>query len=287
MKYEQFVQKMYECTKNNLADHEQVELQEILKNNGVVTVGLSIRNANENIAPIIYLEEYYERYLAGEAVEDLSACLLKTKRELTKPPLWNYGALLDFEKVKNQIVYRLVNLERNKELLKEVPHLPMLDFAIIFYVSIPAEAAENCSVLIKNGHMNIWKLPISVLYETAKRNTKNIYPWVFRPLSDYLEDYFDVLPYSPLWVLTNVMGINGATALLYPGMPKRIYEKLEQKYFLLPSSVHEFLVVPDDGEISADSLKKIVREVNETQIEAEEYLSDNIYHFDGKNITKM
>lgn len=87
--------------------------------------------------------------------------------------------------------------------------------------------------------------------------------------------------------MTNVTGIYGASAILYPKMPKRLYEKLGCSYYLLPSSIHEFLVVPADAGIYSENLRNIVCEVNETQIEEEEVLADSVYYFDGKNVTKM
>ena len=60
MDYEQFVCAMLECTKKKLSKTEFVERQEILKNNGVVSVGLVIRDYDKKIAPIVYMEEFYE-----------------------------------------------------------------------------------------------------------------------------------------------------------------------------------------------------------------------------------
>ena len=83
------------------------------------------------------------------------------------------------------------------------------------------------------------------------------------------------------------MGLNGAASLLYPEMPGKIYEHIRKKYYLLPSSIHEFLIVPKTPMINPDNLRRMVKEVNETQIAQEELLSDHIYYFDGNIITKM
>ena len=136
--------------------------------------------------------------------------------------------------------------------------------------------------------MNLWRVPISVLYDTARKNTPILCPYIFRPLEEHMNkmkcgDYFE----SPLWILTSLTGINGASTILYPKMPKRLYEKLKCSYYLLPSSIHEFLVVPACDGIYPTNLQNIVCDVNETQIQEEEVLSDSVYHFDGKNITKM
>ncbi len=287
MNYDQFVQNMYECTKQKLCENVTLEQQKILKNNGVTVTGFSIRKSNDTIAPIIYLEEYYERFLSGEKIEALSDLLIERQEKIEAPSKWDYRSILDFSKVQDRIVYRLIHQERNSELLKEVPHLPMFDLAIVFYIMIPADGFDSCSVLIRNSHIDLWKLPISILYETARYNTPKLCPYVFRSLMEHLQENYGFAGESPLWVLTNVMGFNGASALLYPQMPKKLYEKLEKPYYLLPSSIHEFLIVEEETPISADHFKEIVQEVNATQVSPEEFLSDSIYYFDGKNITKM
>ena len=288
MSYEQFICAMLECTKGKLSGSETVEKQEIMKNNGVISVGLSIRRAGKNIAPIIYLEEFYKKYLLGASVETLSDFLLQKSRSMSNAPVCNYEEILDFRKIKDQVVYKLVNTKRNEKLLREVPNLPVLDFSIVFYWLISAGESECGSVMIRNAHMNLWKLPISVLYQCAKENTPRLCPYVFSSLTEYLEERTgEVIEGSPLYILSNEMGINGATSLLYPGMPGNIYENLKNPYYLLPSSVHEFLVVPETDLISPENLRLMVKEVNETQIAEEELLSDHIYYFDGNIITKM
>lgn len=288
MSYEQFISALSECVKEMLPEAMLVEKQEILKNNGVVAIGLSIRKAGTSAAPVIYLEDYYKKYCLGETVEDLAIHLISRSKCAPPAPMWEYENILDFRKIKDQVVYKLVNAKRNEKLLKEVPNLPMLDFAIIFYVLIPVNETENCSILIRNAHMNYWKLPISLLYQCAKDNTKRLCPYILRPLNDYVKDYVDgLMPESSLIILSNELGINGASALLYPEMPKKIYEYVGRNYYLLPSSIHEFLIVPDDQNIFPENLKEIVRDVNENHIAEEELLSDSIYYFDGNIITKM
>ena len=288
MNYEQFICAMLECTKGKLSESEIVEKQEILKNNGVISVGLSVRRTDRKAAPIIYLEEFYEKYLLGASVDNLSDFLLQKSRNTDWVPKCSYEEILDFQKIRNQVVYKLVNTKMNEKLLKDVPNLPVLDFSIVFYWLVSAGESECGSVMIRNAHMNLWKLPISVLYQCAKENTPRLCPYVFSSLTEYLEERTgEVIEGSPLYILSNEMGINGATSLLYPGMPGIIYEKIKGSYYLLPSSVHEFLVVPDTPMIRPGNLRMMVKEVNATQIEAEELLSDHVYYFDGNIITEM
>ena len=95
------------------------------------------------------------------------------------------------------------------------------------------------------------------------------------------------MPGSELYILSNEMGLNGAATILYPGVPKEIYDKIGGSYYLLPSSVHEFLIIRKEYGNSPEALKRIVWDVNEHHLAPEEYLSDSIYYFDGNIITKM
>lgn len=288
MNYEQFICAMMECAKKKLPEDEIVERHEMLKNNGVFSTGLSIRKREKNIAPMIYLEEYYESYQAGEGLETLAERFIRRSKNAPAAPKWDYDSILDFSKMKDRIVYKLINAKRNARLLREVPYLPMLDFAIVFYLMISADKTGSCSVLIKNSYLQLWKLPVSVLYQCARENTPGLCPCVLRPLTEYIEEMSgEKAEECPMLVLTNETGLNGAAAILYPHMPKKIEKQVGGSYYLLPASIHEFLVVPEEEGIRPTELLKLVKEVNDTQIREEELLSDHIYHFDGHNITKM
>lgn len=288
MNYEQFICAMLECTRNKLFETEVVERQEVLKNNGIVMVGLSIRNLEKNAAPVIYLDEYYNAYLKGRPLEDLSECLVEKSRKTPELPQWERDMLLDFSMLKDKIVYKLVNAQENKKLLKEAPNLPLLDFAIVFYLHLPISEAESGTILIRNEHLKLWNCPISRLYEYAKKNTPRICPPMLCPLTALIEAAGEVWEEEcPILVLTNETGVYGATAILYQEIPQLIYQEVGGNYYLLPSSIHEFLIVPEREDAVPGELRAIVREVNRTEIAKEEFLSDQIYYFNGEIITKM
>lgn len=288
MNYEQFIDAMLECTRRKLPGTDIVEVQEVQKNNGVKLVGLVIRRHDFGIAPVVYMDEFYKRYMSGQSIENLSSMLLERCRHIPEMSHWNFEEFKDFRKIQDKIVYKLINAEENKELLKEIPHLPILDFAIVFFMMLEVSENETGSILIKNSQMDLWNCPISLLYEYAKRNTPVLCPPVLCLLSEVVgvleKECFDN---APIYLLTNKSGVNGAAALLYPNMPGNIYAMIGRNYYLLPSSIHEFLIVPDEHGSTPEVLKSIVREVNATQVEKEDFLSDDIYYFDGDIITKM
>lgn len=283
MDYERFISALIQCVEEELGGDAVVERQSVLKNNDVCAEGLVLKGEKEKIAPILYMENFYQSFQQGESIEKIAESIVKLFRNCPAFPEWDFEELLDFASVRKQIIYKLVSAEKNAELLKKVPHLPVLDLAIIFFIYISEGALKNCSVLIKNDHMNLWKIPISVLYESAKKNTPRLCPCVMYPMSEL----FDAKGFEEceVYVLTNEQGVNGAAALLYPKMPAYIYRELQGSYYLIPSSVHEFLVVPERMGVSVSELQAMVREINETEVDAQDVLSDRIYYFDGDNIT--
>lgn len=90
---------------------------------------------------------------------------------------------------------------------------------------------------------------------------------------------------SSFFVVTNQQRIGGASALFYPKVMDKLGEVLGHDYFILPSSIHEMLVLPDNGKISADELRMMVTEINATQVSPAERLTDDVYYFDTKNHT--
>lgn len=288
MNYEQFVETMYEMCREALGGSRIVEKQQILKNNGVYMNGLSIRKKDQNVAPIIYLDHFFARYLQGENLGKLCAGIIEKCTNAPEPPVTEYEKLLELSCVQKKVVYKLVNLEQNRELLEKIPHLPMMDLAIVFCLLVSMDGRESCSVLIRNEHLAQWKLSISQLYQYAGNNTPRLLPPVFAPLAEqFPEALFETVDTMPLYLLTNKAGLNGAAALLYDRIPQKIYEQLKEPYYLLPSSIHEFLILSEKDAPESFRLQDIVREINETQVEREERLSDEVYYFDGEIITKV
>lgn len=287
MNYEQFIEAMYEMCKKMTAETDLVEKQQVLKNNGVYKTGLSIRPKDKNVSPIIYLDGFYTRYLQGESLETLCQWIIEKSRQMPEPPSCEYERVMELSTIQSRAAYKLVNFEQNRELLKKIPHLPLMDLAVIFYILLSVDAQESCSVLITNEHLASWKLPISVLYQYASQNTPRLLPPVFVPLEEQFPEIFITEETCPLYLLTNEAGVNGASVLLYEQIPKLIAEQLKDQYYLLPSSIHEFLIIPKKEVTEPERLRAMVREINATQVDAEERLSDDIYYFDGTIVTKM
>ena len=97
-----------------------------------------------------------------------------------------------------------------------------------------------------------------------------------------LESQFEPMeePEIPMYVLSNESLSNGASALFYPQMREKIAEELNGDFFVLPSSVHETLIIPDNGNMDYQELKVMVNEVNCTEVADTDILTGEVYFYD-------
>ena len=83
----------------------------------------------------------------------------------------------------------------------------------------------------------------------------------------------------PLLVLTNESKYCGAACMLYEGLLRNLSDEIRSDLFIIPSSIHEVLLLPDEGEFSEEELSALVCEINAHFINPSEILSDHVYRF--------
>lgn len=292
MKYQKFIENVKEHIQKEL--QQKVQVYPILKNNGTIYDGLVIMDPILNISPTIYLNPYYHRYLDGVSIEDIYEDILKTYRENRPLEDFDISLFTDYEKAKERIVMKLVNAEKNKELLEIVPHIPYLDLAIIFLCSISDFMHEYATILIHTQHMTHWEVTTEDLYACAIANTPKILP----PRLDNLHDVFEYITHESLpfleelnsSILTNKIKVHGATCMIYPNLLDEIATIYEDNLVIIPSSIHEVLVIPEGNigkEHTLTDFDSMIQEVNDTQLTDSEILSDHayLYHRKTKEIT--
>lgn len=263
---------------------QKVLIQPVLKNNGTVYDGLIIIDPILNISPTIYLNPYYHRFLDGVSMEDIYSDILSTYHENLPKEDFDISLFKDFDKAKERILVKLVNQERNSELLEEVPHIIFHDLAIIFVCAICDFLDEYATILIHNQHLEMWGISLDELYEIGMENTPKLLPYSFDSMENVLKHLSDgTLPFVTdiaMSVLTNQLKIHGATSIIYPGLLKRLANDLDDDIIIIPSSIHEVLIIPYQSTISKYSLlnfRDMIVQVNEEQLPDEEVLSDHAY----------
>lgn len=309
MNYCEFQSYICDCVKKRLGEDYKISIYSVLKNNSLEMDALMIQSKTENICPTIYLEKYYGDYCDGSTIDEIVDAILvlyESAREETPSMDMNYFA---FEDVKSHIYFRLINDKKNKQLLQNVPHKKYLDLAITFHCLVEAEQEGIKSFMITNHLMELWNVAVDELYQLAKENTPRLFPIKLNTMEEVLES----LLYGPktyenldnvedqkigtssmsktledtstnidmtLLVATNQMGTNGAAVIFYPDFLAKTAKKYQRNLILLPSSIHEFLILPEDEDCCEDYLTNMVLEVNRTEVATEDILSDHIYVYD-------
>lgn len=281
--YEEFTQKVLKAMEAYAGDEGKATLHKVRKNNGIELSGISIFREGSNLSPTIYLEDYYERYCNGEAFGELMLELKECYEVHYCAQQMDFSFYSDYEKVCGRLAYKLVNREKNEELLREIPYVEVLNLAVVFFCRIDHEAIGNGSILIRKEHMRLWQVSVEKLYRDAVENTVRCCPLRVYPMSELMEEYsgesvaWDVIP---MYVMTNEQKMYGAGVFLYEGVMKTMAAQLDSNLVILPSSVHEVIVLPVESRSEARNYESMVSQINATQVAYEEVLSDRVYYYD-------
>lgn len=314
MNYETFLLRVKEELKSYL-DKEcsgcTVNVRKVLKNNGVELDALTIINVECRTAPTVYLNGYYEEFNEGKSIEDITEEIYGMFRK-------NYGRIninaedfADFDKVRGQIAYKVINARKNGRLLKKIPHVKQLDLAIVFYCILKCNKYENATTLIYNQHLEMWGVELSDVYEAAVENTPRILPYEIKSMGDIIlemlsddtnedgvceegfyggaetdiltdklmEELTGINQEPQMYVLTNIYKLNGAAVIFYENVLKSFAEEQGRDLIILPSSIHEVILIPVDDGMKMEDFKSMIREVNYEEVEPSEILSDHAYMY--------
>lgn len=291
MSYEQFVQEIETRIQKKVGDNRKVHIHTAIKNNGRIRRGLTFVEKGINVSPTIYLEEYYERFVRGGNVEMIAEQILQLYKSVRVHHSWEPECVKEYESVKDHIIFRLINGKANEYLLNEVPHLPFLDLAIVFYVLVELddEGERMATMMIKNEHLEWWGKSAEELFQISLQNAEMLLPSELTSMLVVIEELVPVWERPEvteeddyMYVLTNNRRSFGAGTILYPERLKAIGMYLKESFYVLPSSVHEVIILPESRAIEKDELQQIVYEINHTQVPDEEILSDNVYYYDIK-----
>lgn len=295
MEIKEFAEKVCTELERRLGHGYRLERRDQKGSDGAIWHGIMVIGQGCDVAPAICLDRFFEAYESGLPFEGVIQSLLDAcHKEGMEGPI-DMGFFRSFKKVRDRICYSLVDKARNSELLEDIPYIEFLDLAICFYYSYHRDKVGDGRVLIHNSHMELWDTCTAELFGLAKRNTKRLFPWVCRPLTETLKGLAGTdgkavgeggpfLQEVPLKVLSNKKRSQGAVCLLYPGVLDDLAQKEGHDLYIIPSSVHEVVLLPATGrEPDAAALKEMIKEVNRTQVPPEEVLSDSLYRYDARN----
>lgn len=273
------------CTEIEKILGSKVQYKEVEKLNGAKHYGLIILEPGSNIAPTLYLEPYYDMYLYTKNWKDTVNRIIKAYQSDSFPKRLDMKWFTDFERVQGLIFYKLVNFEANTVLLADIPYTRYLDLAIIYYVRYENDEIGDGSILIHNSHLEMWGCTTQDLAGLAEKNTPQLCPIAVSTMMNVLQECgADTEELSlceetpvPMHIMTNEAKVSGAITILYQDALKNFADSIHSDVVILPSSVHEVILLPLQEEEGFQELRNMVYEVNRSQLAREDFLSDNIY----------
>jgi hypothetical protein len=285
-----------------------------VKNNDIIWEGLQIAKKDTQMVPVLYINRAYQAYQEGRNLDDVVSELADNYQETfqmekefnSDMPLKTIG---EYDKVKDNIMCRLVNRAANEKLLQDKPFTPVEDLAVTYHIRIKSSEGGIGSVAITQDMMKLYGVDTAALHEQAMSNMEKLSPTVIRPLNDLMIDL--VLPEfmqehglseteardnlktamlenvsedaPEIFCVTNACGINGAACIVSAEVQQKVAEKTGGDYYVLPSSIHEVFAVPKGEDISPDALREMVESVNGDVVSEGERLSGNVYEYNAKD----
>lgn len=158
MTYEEYLTKLEQIILKKLHKGEDIRKIQVLKNNNLQLDGFSYRVPGHREQPTVYVNQYYEENILDEKIDHIAELVLHTLRTCKLFSTQEVMEVLDFEQMKSRIYYRLISREKNRALLEQIPWLPWLDLAIVFYLRIPEYMIDNATALIRTEHLDYWKI---------------------------------------------------------------------------------------------------------------------------------
>ena len=256
----------------------EVRIESIQKINEQYT-GLMVRPEGRSSVPVANMDIYFEKYLQDE---DIEASLREISNTLQTaiPPEISEELLKDYDSLKEKLFVRLSPAAECGSVIENSPCRTEEDLLMTYHIFIESPDGGFMSARITNEIAEDLGLDIKQLHEDALANTASLMPTKVQSMMAALTGVEEDDP--TMLVITNELGTFGAGALFCEGIMDQVAERFNGNYFLLPSSTHEWIAVPDNGLHDRKDLEDMVRSANRTVVDPADRLSDNVFHYDAQ-----
>lgn len=293
---EQFKQELLELLQKILGDEYVLDIMLVTKANDTRLEALTVRKSSNSCAINIYLQGYFSQYQDGREMEYIIADILNTiKKEKANTELINSNfcpleKLSHYEDIKECLMLRAMNTDKNKEYLKNVvKESTGLDIDLYLYLNLHLFPNTSGYINVSRTLSDLWNVSDEELIHQAKENMQKYMPYEFTSMFQILMEAKHPLPENisgenmNLYFLTNQNRTFGASCLFYDGLLKKLSQDLDTLYFaILPSSIHETILLPVSSiDSEMNHFPSMVKDVNMNVLSSEEFLSDNVYYYDS------
>ncbi len=297
MEYENFKEKFVEDVKNRLYElgvEANVSVNEVNKLNEsyeAITVTPECSNIGMNIS----IDKFFDTFEKGTPYDEvIDTAIDVINKGMEERPDFDLDSLMDYSVMKEKLVTEVVSAEANKDMLENIPHKNMEDMAVVYRFILKSDDEGRASILVTNQILEKMGITAGQLHADAMENAPRIKPVEIRGMSEVIAEMMGseqaemmgIIPLEPeeekMFVASVPDKVHGAGVIAYQDFMEKAAERAGGDFYILPSSLHELLIVPDKGEVNLKELEAMVKDVNATQVSPADKLTDSVYHYDTK-----
>lgn len=250
--------------------------QEVRKGD-FIEIGITVGKPDVKIRPNIYLSQFED--LSDEQIADKVIEIYEEHKDGMQD--FDPSSYTDYNKAKENFRLCIRPKTRNEEDLKR----DYLDLEIFIKCKV-----SGGSITVKKKHVELWEVDESEIFEVAKINSRKEYTIdgmvdVMRELGreDIADELSDAFEIKPMYVISNTTRVLGAGAIANTDFLANFASKIGN-FYIIPSSIHECLAIPEQFVDDTDYMKSLIADVNNHQVAPEERLSYNLYYFNGNEV---
>ena len=298
MDFEEFKNNVMENIRDFLPERyegAEISLREVTKNNDQQLTGLVVQMEDSSVAPVIYLDQFYPQYQEGRGMDDILKAIADARMVNEVVEQFDTNSIIDFEQIKDKIICKLINEETNEEYLSNKPYKQIEDLAVVYAINLGSNDGGRMSTTITNDLMGQYGITAEELHDVALHNLSEsviefksmrdvMMEMMFPdglPENDLSAQVFPAEGLAPMYVLTNAEKLNGAAVVLDSKTMDEIAEKLGGDYVVIPSSLHEVIIIPFTEDLNRQEIEQMIQDVNAGQVAPEDRLSDHAYQYDS------
>lgn len=276
-----------------------VKIEETIDHNDHIKQGLLIHRKGENVTPKIYLEQYEKRYKKGELLEKLLREIADIRVSLDLGDESINLASMNYDFIKRNLIFSMCDPEMNRRQMEHFIFTEQGNYVAMYRVLLALGKTRSASVLITEQHLKAWNVTKEQLYEDAiqaenargfQMNCMRDWVRVSQRMNDELCEPFELENLlnglgrkcgDRMYVLTNHIRHFGAGAIMHAELLEKAGNILDSNFFVLPTSIHDLVLVPDDGHSSQNEWEERLRKANETESEPEKIFSNHVSFYDN------
>lgn len=249
---------------------------------------LSTFITQDEMGVTINMDKHYKIYLGGKSVDEIADLVQQQAADaFERRPDVDMSRLKDYESLCSNVMMEAVSREKNAEYLQNIPHFDMADLSIIYRLNVGRDRNHDIGVVTVDNQL------LSSMGVSQDQFQKDVFeqaiagePPILKSLAEVMDMNFmgdDSEPEGGLFLATNRDALYGASVIAIPGFLDLAADKLGGSFYILPSSVHEVLLLRNDEEVDVREMESMVQEINAAIVSPEEQLSDRVYHYDSQD----